>query len=347
MIDDEAGVGDERRDVAREMTSAGESKLQRLEAALPADRVRVRSEAVFEKVEATPGTNHPSQFSERPADVGDAAERERRQGCVRAGVGERERLSVEADVLDGHPRGGDAVGGQTSGHGNRLDGEHDIDGRWIVLDVQSRSEADLDHAAAKSIGGGGTPAGDVRRAAHPVRQARQDLITVEAHCRTVAGAGEAGSTPCQAARRHPVAAGRGAGASVMRPTLRRMSATPPGGRHTLVNIDDPAVESFQGRFFRVRRALGTTAFGINEIRLPAGSSGKEHDESETGHEEVYVILERSGTFALNGTEAAVRPGDYLRVEADVVRMATSGPNGLRFVALGGKPLSEYDSRTVL
>ena len=39
-------------------------------------------------------------------------------------------------------------------------------------------------------------------------------------------------------------------------------------------------------FFKIRRALGTTAFGINEFRMPAGFEGPEHDEVETGHEEV-------------------------------------------------------------
>jgi quercetin dioxygenase-like cupin family protein len=126
----------------------------------------------------------------------------------------------------------------------------------------------------------------------------------------------------------------------------RMNAIPAGG-HTLVNVEDPVVESFEGRFFRLRRALGTTAFGINEVRLPAGSSGKQHDERETGHEEVYVVLDGSGTFTLDGTPVAVKPGDYLRVDAEVVRTATAGPDGLRFIAVGSKALPEDDGRSVL
>lgn len=118
-------------------------------------------------------------------------------------------------------------------------------------------------------------------------------------------------------------------------------------RHTLVNIDDPQVERFHDRFFRVRRALGTTAFGINEVHLQAGESGREHDERETGHEEVYVVMEGSGTFTLDGQPVAVTKGDFLRVDSDVVRMATAGPAGLSFLAIGSKPLPEYDGRAVL
>jgi hypothetical protein len=31
-----------------------------------------------------------------------------------------------------------------------------------------------------------------------------------------------------------------------------------------------------GQFFKVRKALGVNAFGLNEVRLPAGESGPEH-----------------------------------------------------------------------
>ena len=55
--------------------------------------------------------------------------------------------------------------------------------------------------------------------------------------------------------------------------------------YTLSNRADPSVESFRDRPFKIRRALGTTAFGINELRMPAGFEGPEHDEVETGHEE--------------------------------------------------------------
>ena len=39
--------------------------------------------------------------------------------------------------------------------------------------------------------------------------------------------------------------------------------------YTLINRDDPSIESFRGAFFKIRRALGTTAIGINEVRFPA------------------------------------------------------------------------------
>jgi hypothetical protein len=56
--------------------------------------------------------------------------------------------------------------------------------------------------------------------------------------------------------------------------------------YTRLRADDPAVENFRDSFFKIRRALGTNAFGLNEIRMPPAFEGPEHVESETGHEEV-------------------------------------------------------------
>ncbi len=114
--------------------------------------------------------------------------------------------------------------------------------------------------------------------------------------------------------------------------------------YTLVNRDDPSVESFRNAFFKIRRALGTTAFGINEVRLAAGAEGFEHDEVETGHEEVYVVLEGDGTFVIDGEPVAVAARDYLRVDAEATRKAVAGDEGLTFVVVAAKPQPAYDGR---
>jgi quercetin dioxygenase-like cupin family protein len=117
--------------------------------------------------------------------------------------------------------------------------------------------------------------------------------------------------------------------------------------YTLVNHDDPSVESFRGVFFKIRRSLGTTAFGINEIRLPAGAEGIEHDETETGHEEVYVVLSGSGTFTVDGESVPVGDGDYLRVDAEARRTVVAGDDGIVFLAVAAQPKPEYDGRASL
>jgi hypothetical protein len=88
---------------------------------------------VLEKVKAIPGANDASYLGQGLVDVGDGAEGERRQRRVDAGVSERNRLVVEADMLDGHPRRGDAPDGETARHSSRLHGENDVHRRRIVL----------------------------------------------------------------------------------------------------------------------------------------------------------------------------------------------------------------------
>ncbi len=117
--------------------------------------------------------------------------------------------------------------------------------------------------------------------------------------------------------------------------------------YTKVHRDDPAIEVLWGAVAKMRLALGATGFGINELRMPADFSGPEHDEVETGHEEVYVVLSGSGTAVVDGVEVELREGDYLRVAPDAKRQVSAGAQGLSFVAIGAKPRPAYDGRPML
>jgi quercetin dioxygenase-like cupin family protein len=117
--------------------------------------------------------------------------------------------------------------------------------------------------------------------------------------------------------------------------------------YTLLHGDDPSIESFRGVFLKIRRALDTKAFGINELRLPAGAHGVEHDESDTGHEEVYIALEGSGTFTIDHEDVEVAAGDYLKVSPDATRQLVAGPDGMRLVVVAAKPQPVYDGRESL
>ncbi len=117
--------------------------------------------------------------------------------------------------------------------------------------------------------------------------------------------------------------------------------------YTHLRADDPAIESFRGVFFKMRQALGTTAFGINELRMPPGFEGLEHDETETGHEEVYLVVEGAGAFTVDGEVVGVAAGDYLRVDPASTRQAVTGPDGMRFIVVAGKPRPAYDGRASL
>ena len=104
--------------------------------------------------------------------------------------------------------------------------------------------------------------------------------------------------------------------------------------YTFLDGEDPSIEVFMGQFRKVRAALGVTAFGINEIRLPPGAQGREHDEADLDEEEVYVGLAGSGTFTVDGAPVAFGAGQYLRVDPRSTRLIEAGPEGLRFLAIG-------------
>jgi hypothetical protein len=74
----------------------------------------------------------------------------------------------------------------------------------------------------------------------------------------------------------------------------------------------------------MRVALDAAGFGINQVDLPAGASGREHDESGSGQEEVPL-----------------EPGVWLRVDAAHTGLPVAGPGGLSFIAIGGRPGAAY------
>jgi quercetin dioxygenase-like cupin family protein len=109
--------------------------------------------------------------------------------------------------------------------------------------------------------------------------------------------------------------------------------------YTLVAAGD--VELAFGVFRKMRVALAAEGFGVNQVDLPAGASGREHDESGSGQEEVYVVLAGSGTMRIDEAEVPLEPGVWLRVDAPSTRLPVAGHDGLSFIAIGGRPGAAY------
>ncbi|HET7171336.1 MAG TPA: hypothetical protein VFI18_06855 [Gaiellales bacterium] len=112
--------------------------------------------------------------------------------------------------------------------------------------------------------------------------------------------------------------------------------------HTV--IDAAEVEPSFGVFRKMRIALGTSGFGINQLELPPGASGVEHDETEGGQEEVYVVLAGSGIMRIDGEDVALVPGRWLRVDPRHTRMPIAGSEGLKLIMVGGTPGRGYVPR---
>jgi quercetin dioxygenase-like cupin family protein len=106
-------------------------------------------------------------------------------------------------------------------------------------------------------------------------------------------------------------------------------------------VDAARVEAQWGVFRKMRRALGGSAFGINQVELPPGARGREHDEGASGQEEVYVVLAGTGTLTVDGDDVALVPGRYVLVPPGATRVPTAGADGLTFVAVGAVPGAGY------
>jgi mannose-6-phosphate isomerase-like protein (cupin superfamily) len=105
--------------------------------------------------------------------------------------------------------------------------------------------------------------------------------------------------------------------------------------HTVIDAAD--VEPSFGVFRKMRIALGASGFGINQVELPPGASGREHDEAESGQEEVYIVLSGSGAMRIDGEDVELVPGRWLRVDPVHTRMPIAGPDGLVLIMVGGTP----------
>ena len=106
--------------------------------------------------------------------------------------------------------------------------------------------------------------------------------------------------------------------------------------YSIVNVDEIEGGGPGGGFRFVRRELGVGAFGINWIELPAGAEGHEHDESESGQEEVNVVVRGSGIYRVDGEEVPVRVGSFLRFDPGTTRVPVAGPEGMALLAVGAR-----------
>ena len=106
--------------------------------------------------------------------------------------------------------------------------------------------------------------------------------------------------------------------------------------YSLVQVDDLPGEGPSGNVRFVRRHLGVGAFGINWFELPPNAEGFEHDEQESGQEEVNVIIGGSGVYRVEGEEIPVQRGSVLRFDPETTRVPVAGPDGLTMVAVGAR-----------
>jgi uncharacterized cupin superfamily protein len=88
------------------------------------------------------------------------------------------------------------------------------------------------------------------------------------------------------------------------------------------------------RFLSLRRELGITTFGINQILLRPGQRGRIHRHFQ--QEEVYLVLAGTLTLGVEGSERELTQGEIVRVAPAVRRqLLNRGDEDCLLLALGG------------
>ena len=95
--------------------------------------------------------------------------------------------------------------------------------------------------------------------------------------------------------------------------------------------------AFEGRRKPIARGVGARAVKLNQFDSQPGQAGLEHDERESGQEEVYFALRGSGVLRVDGDEVELEPGRYVLVESEAMRQVVAGPDGLSYAVVGAVP----------
>ncbi len=92
----------------------------------------------------------------------------------------------------------------------------------------------------------------------------------------------------------------------------------------------------------IREHLGIEAFGINAyVPQENGTIIQEHDEAPSGQEELYVVLDGTATFTVDGTEVEAPAGTLVFVRDPKARRAATGDATV--LAVGATPGEAYRS----
>jgi hypothetical protein len=118
-------------------------------------------------------------------------------------------------------------------------------------------------------------------------------------------------------------------------------AVTPKTNVTVAAIDD--MDPIHGGVVRRARAtLGVSSWGMQVLTLPANWDGyPDHnhaaDAFDPNQEEVYIPLSGSATLVAGEERFELVPGMMARVAPEQYRRILPGPQGIQFLALGGKP----------
>jgi len=113
---------------------------------------------------------------------------------------------------------------------------------------------------------------------------------------------------------------------------------------TVLHLSDvPETVIPSGRWQPLNERLGIRAFGISAVAMDPGDDFDiEHEESESGQQEAYVVVTGRAAFRLGDEEVEAGPGDVVAVpDPAEIRSYRALEPGTRIVCLGAAPIKDH------
>ena len=93
-----------------------------------------------------------------------------------------------------------------------------------------------------------------------------------------------------------------------------------------------------------RKALGTSAFGFNLVEIGPGGEIPEHDETESGQVELFIVLEGDAVMRLDGEEHAAPAGTFASIEPPASRTILNRSDApVTALLIGVDPAGQYSA----
>jgi uncharacterized cupin superfamily protein len=108
--------------------------------------------------------------------------------------------------------------------------------------------------------------------------------------------------------------------------------------------DHPIIATEFGRWQPLNGALGVGGFGISAIVCDPGEEFDiEHDESESGQQEVYLVVAGRAAFQIGGETVEAGPGEVVSApDPAATRSYRALEPGTRMVCVGAQPTGAQD-----
>ena len=116
-----------------------------------------------------------------------------------------------------------------------------------------------------------------------------------------------------------------------------------GWQVAAVNDVPPVKPDWPQTWKSIRHHFGITAFGINAVTKDADQVLiPEHDERESGQEEIYFVHAGEVVATLDGERVTVPSGGLIGVEPNVTRKLESTASPTTVLCVGGTPGAAYE-----